>query len=174
MRKLSVILFVNLLACWPLAGRSQQATKPVYMQIFYEGSGWLAGREVLHYSPTFQGRTGELVREDSTQAMSPGALVFDGPVTVTEGVTKIFNGRETLIRGTDGKMHPQTEADIRAEQTTNTARMNRSLNLLATRAALGRMALTKALNETAAGGWEVVQMTSWGTSGGLVYLLRRR
>jgi len=52
--------------------------------------------------------------------------------------------------------------------------MNRGLNLLAARATLGRTALTNALNEAAADGWEVVQMTSWGTQGGLVYLLHRR
>ncbi len=176
MRKLPLFLLVSLLAYRPLAATAQQAAKPTYMQIFYEGSGWLAGREVLHYSPAFRGRTGELVREDSTRAMSPGALVFDGPITTTtySTATSVTTEKGTFVRGSNGKMTPQTDADIRKEQVEGNARMNRGLNLLAARATLGRTALSNALNEAAADGWEVVQMTSWGAQGGLAYLLRRR
>lgn len=156
--------------------QTQPAVKITYMQIFYEGSSWLAGREVLHYSPAFRGKTGELVREDSTRAMSPGALVFDGPQTgVTySATTSVTTEKGTFVRGADGKMRPQTEADLRKERAEENARMNRGLNLIEARATLARTALTTALNEAAADGWEVMQMASWGTQGGLVYLLQRR
>jgi hypothetical protein len=71
-------------------------------------------------------------------------------------------------------MRPQTAADISKQQATEAARLNRSLNLVEARANLARTTLTQALNNAAADGWEVVQMTTWGTQGGLVYLLRRR
>ncbi len=174
MRKLSLLLLSTLLTYRPLAATAQQSAKPVYMQIFYEGSNWLAGREVLHYSPAFRGKTGELVREDSTRAMSPGAPIFDGPTTVTSGSMTVTTAKGTFVRGTDGKMRLQTDADIQKERAEDNAQMNRGLNLLATRATLARTTLTNALNTVAADGWEVVQMTSWGAQGGLVYLLRRR
>lgn len=175
MHKLSLLLLlISILVYRPLAATAQKVAKPTYMQIFYEGSSWLAGREVLHYSPAFRGKTGELVREDSTRTMSPGALVFDGPITVSEGSTTVTTQKGTFTRGSDGNMRLQTDADIQKERAEDKAQMNRGLNLLATRATLGRTALTNALNEAAADGWEVVQMTSWGAQGGLVYLLRRR
>ncbi|MGI4835264.1 MAG: hypothetical protein ACRYFK_17555 [Janthinobacterium lividum] len=176
MRKLLLILFVSLLANRPWVATAQQMAKPAYIQIFYEGSSWLAGREVLNYSPVFRGKTGELVREDSTRAVSPGVLVFDGPIEATTQVydSPVATEKRSFVRGTDGKMRPQTNADVRKERAEANARMTRGLNLVATRATLARTALTNALNEAAADGWEVSQMTAWGGQGGLVYLLRRR
>lgn len=176
MRKLSLLLLVGILAHRPLAATAQQVAKPAYMQIFYEGSGWFAGREVLHYSPAFRGRAGELVREDSTRTISPGAMVFDGPVetTSTNALESVTTDKGTFVPGENGNMRPQTASDIRKRHLEENARMNRGLNLLEARATLARTALIIALNNAAADGWEVVQMTSWGAQGGLVYLLRRR
>ena len=170
----SIISMLGLGSCSTQA-QTQPVVKTTYMQIFYEGSGWLAGRPVLHYSPAFRGKTGELVREDSTRAMSPGALILEGPQTgVTySATTSVATEEGSFVRGADGKMRPQTEADIRKERAEENARMSRGLNLVEARATLARTALTTALNEAAADGWEVAQMTTWGTQGGLVYLLRR-
>lgn len=145
------------------------------MQIFYEGASWLAGREGQHYSPTFRGKTGEFVPEDSTKAMSPGAVLFAGPsgMTTTGTLTSVTTEKGTFVSGANGKMRFQTAADISRQQTAETARFNRSFNLIEARAALARATLAQALNNTAADGWEVVQMASSGTQGGLVYLLRR-
>ncbi len=175
-------MLITLLAYRPLVATAQKAAKPTYLQIFYEGDNWLAGREVLHYSPAFRGKTGELVREDSTRAVSLGALIFDGPTetVVTNTLESVITDKSlitdkgTFVPDENGKMRLLTAADIRKRHLKENAGRNHGINLLATRAALGRTALTNALNEAAADGWEVVQMTSWGAQGGLVYLLRRR
>jgi hypothetical protein len=176
MRKLLLIFLLGSLVGRPFHAAAQQAAKASYMQIFYEGSSWLAGHEVLHYSPAFRGKTGELVPEDSTKALSPGAMVLGGPSAVNTTIPRmsVTTGKGTFVQGADSKMRPQTAADISNEQAFETARTNRVLNLMAARATLARTTLTQALNNAAADGWEVVQMATWGTQGGLVYLLRRR
>lgn len=176
MLKLLLAFLLCVLVGQPLTAAAQQPAKVDYMQIFYEGASWLAGREVLHYSPAFRGKTGELVPEDSTKAMSPGAMLFAGPseMTTTGTLTSVTTEKGTFVPGVNGKMRLQTAADISRQQAAETARFNRSFNLIEARAALARTTLAQALNNTAADGWEVVQMASWGTQGGLVYLLRRR
>lgn len=176
MSKLLLVFLLGLLVGRPLTVAAQQPAKLGYMQIFYEGANWLAGREVLHYSPAFRGKTGELVLEDSTRILSPGNMVFNAPgeVVTTGMATSVTTEKGTFIPDANGKMRRQTAADITKQQATEVAHLNRSLNLLDARAALARTTLTQALNNAAADGWEVVQMTAWGTQGGLVYLLRRR
>jgi hypothetical protein len=176
MRKLLLVFLLGILVGRPLHAAAQQPAKATYMQIFYEGASWLAGREVLHYSPAFRGKTGELVPEDSTKAMSPGAMVLGGlsGVNTTGTLMSVTTDKGTFISGADGKMRPQTAADISKQQAIETARANRVLSLIEARSNLARTTLTQALNKAAADGWEVVQMTAWGAQGGLVYLLRRR
>lgn len=161
---------------------AQTTAKPAYMQIFYEGAGWIAGRPVLHYSPAFQGKDDELVTEpDSTKQLSPGAILFNEPlgkvITGTAAVQTVTgsNGQQTTyVQGADGEMRAQTPADQQRERNHERAQFNRQLNLVAARAALARTALTTALNAAAADGWEVVQLGRWGDKDGLVYLLRRQ
>lgn len=51
----------------PQRAAAQDTVPAAYMQIFYEGPIWLAGRRVLAYSPALRGKTQELVQEnDST------------------------------------------------------------------------------------------------------------
>lgn len=180
-RLFQVLLF--LLA--PLGVFAQQAKAPVYMQIFYEGAGWIAGHGVLHYSPSFRGKTQELVNEpDSTRQMSPGAFMLGGfqqqtgravtTSSVTTIASSVTTSEGTFISDGKGKMRPQTEADMQQEARKSKNQFDRSIRLTETRAALAHNALTKALNETAADGWEVVQVAASGSQGGLVYLLRRR
>ena len=52
--------------------------------------------------------------------------------------------------------------------------INKGFRLLEKRSGLARTTLSKALNDAAADGWEVVQMTASGGSGSLVYLLHKR
>jgi hypothetical protein len=162
---------------------AQTAAKPAYMQIFYEGANWMAGRPLLHYSPAFQGKSDELVSEpDSTKRLSPGALLFDEPsgqgvATTATSVQAVSgsNGQQTnYVQGSDGEMRAQTPADLRQERAREKANFNRQLNLLAARNTLARTTLTNALNTAAAEGWEVVQLGRWGEKDGLVYLLRRQ
>lgn len=160
-------------------GCAQKGPPVVYMQIFFEGPSWLAGREVLHYTPAFKGKTGELVAEgDDTRELSPGRFLQGPPRTSyssssTSGIT-VTTEKGTFVTDSSGKTHQQTEDDIRKERQAEQETMNRGLQLLEKRARLAREALTKTLNEAAADGWEVVQMTASGTPGGLVYLLRKR
>ncbi|MGI4885620.1 MAG: hypothetical protein ACRYFR_11735 [Janthinobacterium lividum] len=161
---MSRFAYLLALATTALAGRSsaQSANRApaTYLQIFHEGPNWLAGRRVLAYSPAFRGKTGETVQEsDSTRALSPNAMLnlsfgTHGPTTTT----MVESGS-------------QAAAALRRAEV---AGVNRSFRLLEKRADLARAALGRALDETAADGWEVVQMTATGNQGALVYLLRRR
>ena len=154
------------------------------MQIFFVGPRWLTGHEVLRYSPALKGKTGEVVAEpDSVRRLSPGAAVpgpdessGNGP-TVTSSATTVANGTGppvTYVTGSDGKARRQTAEDLRRSRRAEQNSFNRLATLLETRANLAKSTLTRALNEAAADGWEVVQMASSGNDGGLVYLLKRR
>ncbi|MCI1188550.1 DUF4177 domain-containing protein [Hymenobacter sp. DH14] len=178
LKSLLLPLFLLLATLLAVPGCAQKGPPVVYMQIFFEGPNWLAGREVLHYTPAFKGKTGELVAEGAdTQEVSPMRFM-QGPTRTTYGSstsgTTVTTDKGTFVTDADGKTHQQTEEDIRKENQVEQDNMNRGLQLLEKRARLAREALTKALNEAAADGWEVVQMTATGTSGSLVYLLRKR
>ncbi|TPG66130.1 hypothetical protein [Hymenobacter nivis] len=175
------------LATTSLAGCSSApspgAAQATYMQIFYEGPGWLAGRRVLAYSPAFRGKTGETVQEtDSTRVLSPGALLgpqtAESSVVTTETTTTESTPEGTFVTGPDGQRRQQTAATQQREearqQREEAARFNRGFRMLEKRADLARATLGRALDEAAADGWEVVQMTATGNQGALVYLLQRR
>lgn len=159
----------------PQHAAAQEAVPGVYLQIFYEGPNWQAGRRVLAYSPAFRGKTQEMVPEtDSTRELSPnGLLGHAGPVSQT-GYATVTTEKGTFIPDKNGKMHPETPADRQQARQREAAQFNTGMRMLESRADLGRAALTKALNEAAADGWEVVQLAATGSSGSLVYLLRRR
>lgn len=174
------LLLITALAAgltWPADVAAQKLVKPLYMQIFYQGAGWLTGQPLLHYSPAFRGKTEEIVREDSTRLVSPGALVFDAPAESTvhqSALVSVSTDEGTFVPDGKGKMRLQTSTDIQQDQLAEKARFSRGLNLLNARTNLAHNTLTKALNEAAADGWEVVQVATIGSGGGLVYLLRRR
>jgi hypothetical protein len=171
---LKFLLVMFLVAIAAQNASAQKSASVTYMQIFYEGPNWLAGRRVLSYSPAFRGKTQEVVQEsDSTRQLSPNALLM-GP---TESVTTTSFATTTTDKGTfipdqNGKMHLETPADRKQARQRETEQFNRGFRMLEKRADLGKAVLAKALNEAAANGWEVVQMTAVGTAGGLVYLLR--
>jgi hypothetical protein len=171
---LKFLLVMFLIAIAAQNASAQKSASVTYMQIFYEGPNWLAGRRVLSYSPAFRGKTQEVVQEsDSTRQLSPNALLM-GP---TESVTTTSFATTTTDKGTfipdqNGKMHLETPADRKQARQRETEQFNRGFRMLEKRADLGKAVLAKALNEAAANGWEVVQMTAVGTTGGLVYLLR--
>ena len=147
------------------------------MQIFYEGPAWLAGRRVLSYSPAFRGKTQELVQEsDSTRQLSPLAHMIPGeePTIRRNTYSTVTTDKGTFVTDASGKTRLETLAERKKTQQSEAAQFNRGLRMLETRADLGKAVLTKALNEAAADGWEVVQMTATGTGGALVYLLRHR
>lgn len=176
MRKVLLVPALVTLAALPFSAAAQKDTRSVYMQIFYEGPAWLAGRHILTYSPAFRGKTGELVQEpDSTRQLAPNAIL-EGPFKPgpTTGYATVSTEKGTFIPDRNGKMHLETAADRKLARQQETAQFNRRLTLLDTRAGLGKSVLVSALNETAADGWEVVQMTTSGTHGGLVYPFKRR
>jgi len=71
-------------------------------------------------------------------------------------------------------MRLQTAEDIRKANQEEVDNINKGFKLLEKRSGLARTALSNALNEAAADGWEVVQMTAYSNAGSLVYLLRKR
>jgi len=148
------------------------------MQIFFEGPNWLAGHEVLQYSPAFKGKTGEMVAEgDDTRRLSPGHFLVDSPLSSqssTATVSTAGTDESNFVRGRDGKMRLQTAEDIRKANQEEVDNINKGFKLLEKRSGLARTALSNALNEAAADGWEVVQMTAYSNAGSLVYLLRKR
>ena len=156
---------------------AQKAPAGTYMQIFYEGPNWIAGRRVLAYSPAFRGKTQEVVQEtDSTRQFSPNSFMLTAPesATATSYTTTEVTEKGTFVPDKNGKMHLETPAERQQARQREAAKFNRSFRLIEARADLGRAVLTKALNEAAADGWEVVQLAPTGTQGGLVYLLKRR
>lgn len=155
---------------------AHKAATAIYMQIFYEGPGWLSGRRVLSYSPAFHGKTEELVQEpDSVRQLAPDALLDGGTGQLaTTTYATVSTGQGTLLPDANGKMHPETATDRRLAQQRATAQRNRLRKLTEMRSDLAKTALTNALNEAAAAGWEVVQLAPSGSPGGLVYLLRHR
>ena len=178
MRKLLLLPLVLLASLITVPGCAQKGPTGVYMQIFFEGPNWLAGREVLHYVPAFKGKTGELVAEgEDTRQLSPMHFL-QRPTRTTQSSTTstatVTTEKGTFITDSNGKVHRQTEDDVRKENQAEQDHINQGLQLLEKRNRLAREALTKALNEAAADGWEVVQMTASGQPGGLVYLLRKR
>ena len=179
MKKLAFLpLFFFLLAIYPSCSLAQSGSRPVYMQIFFEGPNWLAGHEVLQYSPAFKGKTGEMVAEgDDTRRLSPSHFLVDSPLLSQSGITTISTtgtDEGNFVRGRDGKMRPQTAEDIRKANQEEVDKFNKGFKLLEKRSGLARTALSNALNEVAADGWEVVQMTAYSGAGSLVYLLRKR
>jgi len=173
MRKsLLLPLFLLLATLLATPGCAQKGPPVVYMQIFFEGPNWLAGREVLHYTPAFKGKTGELVAEGAdTRELSPMRFL-QGPTQASYSST--VTTTTNFITDSSGKARLKSEEDLRKENQVEKDNVDKSLQLLEKRNRLAREALTKALNEAATDGWEVVQMTTSGTSGGLVYLLRKR
>ncbi|TDN38991.1 hypothetical protein E4631_12550 [Hymenobacter sp. UV11] len=175
MRKLSFISLLGGLLSQAYPALAQQAAKPVYLQIFYEGSGWLSGQRVLSYSPAFRGKVEELVAEpDSIRQVSPNAHMERPTDLGTTSYTTVTTEKGTVVPDRNGKVHFQTAAEYKLAQQQEKVLLNRSFRLLQMRGDLARITLSKALNDAAAEGWEVVQMTSWGSQGSLVYLLRRR
>ena len=177
-KSLLLPLFLLLTISQVAPGCTQRGQPPVvYMQVFFEGPNWLAGREVLHYMPAFKGKTGELVAEGAdTRELSP-MQILRMPTQITQsgsGRTTVTTDKGTFITDANGKTHRQTEEEIRKENQAEQDNINRGFQLLEKRARLAHEALTEALNEAAADDWEVVQMTASGTPGGLVYLLRKR
>ncbi len=152
----------------------QPTGKATYMQIFYDGPSWLSGQPLIHYSPAFRGKAGETVTEpDSIRRVSPGAGFLGPDESITQtGTTETT----TTVHSSEPNDKPSLQELARQQQESKqeAARFKRGLNLMEARAALGRDALVKALNEAAADGWEVVQMVPSGGPGTLVYLLRRR
>lgn len=179
---MSRFVYFLALATTALAGcssaQSAGAAPATYLQIFYEGPNWLAGRRVLAYSPAFRGKTGETVQEtDSTRRLAPNATLGfpagggSAGVATTETTTTESTSEGTFGTGPDDQRRRQTAATQRREEA---EQVTRGFWLLEKRADLARAALGRALDETAADGWEVVQMTATGNQGALVYLLRRR
>jgi hypothetical protein len=171
---LKFLLVMLMVAIAAQNANAQKSASATYMQIFYEGPNWLAGRRVLSYSPAFRGKTQEVVQEsDSTRQLSPNALIM-GPIesVTTTNYTTTTTDKGTFIADQNGKMRLETSADRKQARQRETERFNLGLNMLEKRADLGKTVLARALNEAAANGWEVVQMTAIGTTGGLVYLLR--
>ena len=150
----------------------------MYMQIFFEGPNWLAGHEVLQYNPAFKGKTGEMVAEgDDTRRLSPGHFLVDSPLSSQSSTATVLTtdtDKSNFVRGRDGKMRPRTVGGIRKANQEEVDNINKGFKLLEKRSGLARTALSNALNEAAADGWEVVQMTAYTGAGSLVYLLKKR
>ena len=158
---------------------AEKTAAPSYMQIFYEGPGWLSGRWVLVYSPAFRGKTEMVVAEpDSVRRVSPNGFMEgagdDTGARTTTSYATVSTEKGTFIPDRNGKMHLETAAERRLTRQRELAQQNRTLKLQETRTDLGKAALLNALNEAAADGWQVVQLAPTGSQGGLVYLLQRK
>jgi hypothetical protein len=176
MRKLSFVFLLGSLLSQAYPTLAQQAAKPVYLQIFYEGNGGLAGHRVLSYSPAFRGKTYEILPQSDSARILDAKLHKDlAGNTVQSSYTTIYPGNaKGYITTADGKTRLLTAEGVHQYQQQQSADARSYTRLQQANATASRDIVTQALNETAADGWEVIQMTTWGTQGGLIYLLRRR
>ncbi|MGI4740679.1 MAG: hypothetical protein ACRYG7_36365 [Janthinobacterium lividum] len=177
MRKLSFVFLLGGLLSQAYPTLAQQATKPVYLQIFYEGSSQLSGgSRVLSYSPSFRGKTHEILPQSDSAHILDAKLRKDlAGNNAKPNYTTVYPGNgKGYITTADGKTRLLTADDIRQREQEQNASVRTYERLQQANAAASRDIMTQAINEAAADGWEVVQMTTWGTQGGLVYLLRRR
>jgi hypothetical protein len=177
--KRCAILLVALVAFVSTACSGQTAARGEYMHLFFVGPNWYAGHGVVQYSPAFKGKTEELVAEtEDTRLLSPNGFMSRPRTTTTssstESATVITTDRGTFVQEPNGSQHRQTAADLAKEAKQEAELIDKGLRLQEKRSNLARAALSKALNAVAADGWEVVQMTAYGTQGGLVYLLKKR
>jgi len=177
--KLCALLLAILLTSVPKASLGQTAARGEYMHLFFVGPNWYAGHGVVQYSPAFKGKTEELVAEtEETRQLSPNGFLSRLPTTTysssAETATVITTDRGTFVQEPDGSQHRQTTADLAKANQKEAEIIDKALRLQEKRSNLARAALSKALNALAADGWDVVQMTAYGTQGGLVYLLKKR
>lgn len=192
--KLLCGLLLGCAACQPSA-TSGAAGSQAYMQILYAGPNWSPGHPVLFYSPAFRGKNNELVADtDSTLEVAPTANLLDSAVDTTTAVVVANSDSVDFIPENDfrvftdqGRLNPRYVAAHRANRQRQIAQerrdnaqelrsANRRLRLRQQRLQLSQDALTTALNQAAADGWEVVQMLNYGNSdqGVLLYLLKKR
>ena len=174
MKRLLLLPFFALLMAWqPAHGQAQTAGTSTYMQIFFAGASWLPGQEVLHYSPAFKGKTGETIVEPDdarlNQSQSPSQPTQSNRIAST-----VTTERGTFATDGNGKTRQLTDDEIKQRKQQSTDGFANTIQLMEKRGNLARAALAKALNDVAADGWEVVQMTAYGGPGSLVYLLRKR
>ena len=177
--KLNAFLAVILTGFLSTACSGQTTARGEYMHLFFVGPSWFAGHGVVQYSPAFKGKTEELVAEtEDTRQISPNGFMSRMRTTTTtssaQTATVITTDRGTFVQEPDGSQHRQTAADLAKENQKEADIIDQGLRLQEKRSNLARATLSKALNDVAADGWEVVQMTAYGTQGGLVYLLKKR
>ena len=173
-RLLLLPLFALLMAWQPAHGQAQTAGTSTYMQIFFVGASWLSGQEVLHYSPAFRGKTGETIIETDNDLRPSQSQSSGQPTQSNRIASTVTTERGTFATDGNGKTRQLTDEEIKQRKQQSTDGFASTIQLMEKRGNLARAALAKALNDAAADGWEVVQMTAYGGPGSLVYLLRKR
>jgi hypothetical protein len=152
----SRILLVVLLLTGSLAARNGLAQKAgtQYMQIFYSGAQNPMG-PVIRFSPEFKGQKAvSLAQPDEYMKMFFPEPQYEGKVQETRADGSVY---------IDG---------VKQKETTDQEKQANHMRIISEHTDNITGLLSKALNEAAADGWEVVEMAAL-DKGGLVYLLRK-
>ncbi|MBT9394713.1 hypothetical protein KLP40_16195 [Hymenobacter sp. NST-14] len=181
-QKVTRILLLCLLVVGTHAAVAQSKVAYQYMQLFYYGSKTMAG-PVGHFSPALRGQT-DIALASPTAYMKLITARMEGPSATTQlqADTDTASGERVALTVIDlTKMTPAQRKQYaeqerkREEQEQLERRQNLEefarLTTDHTKALTDKV--TQSLNAAAADGWEVVQMSSFGAEGGVVYLLRK-
>ncbi|WP_303310173.1 hypothetical protein [Hymenobacter sp. BT730] len=155
-------------------GLAQKASTQ-YMQIFYSGSQTTIG-PVIRFSPEFKAQKEvSLAKPDEFMKLhSPTSGLLAEPGQIIEATvttTHVDGDGNTYI---DGKKQTSQQLEKLRKQGNDEqmSRVNEYARIVSEHNDNVTSLLSKALNDAAADGWEVVEMASI-QNGGLVYLLRK-
>lgn len=174
-----LIFFLLLLSTQAAFAQSKPAYQ--YMQLFYYGGKTMAG-PIGHFSPALRGQT-DIALSSPTAYMKFITARMDGPSATTQLQANTDTAADDrvaltvidLTKMTPAQRKQHLEQERKREQQEQLERQQNlekftRLTTDHTKALTDRV--TQSLNAAAEDGWEVVQMSSFGTDG-VVYLLRK-
>jgi thiol:disulfide interchange protein len=166
--KKKLLTFLLLFAALNEFSASVQAQSTVskpytYMQIFFNGPAVSSGFAFMSFSPAFHNQTDVKLDEPSI------VDTVIGPSSTS--TTQTDKNQLIEVRSVDTQ-DPKYKAEAKERREKYRQQVEKQLKARDDRSQKMRTTLTKALNDAAAEGWEVVQMSAYGDNG-LAYLLRR-
>ncbi|WP_139255098.1 hypothetical protein [Hymenobacter psychrophilus] len=141
------------------------------MQIFYYGSKTMAG-PIGHFSPALRGQSEIMLLNPTAYTKQINNQFFGSFSSSTEeSETTVTTSDGTYINGkklSTAQLQERRQKEQRQQQ----AALAEQMRVISTHSQALTEKITQSLNLAAEDGWEVTQMSSFGTDG-VVYLLRK-
>ena len=175
-QKVTRILLLCLLILSTHAAVAQSKGTYQYMQLFYYGSKTMAG-PIGHFSPALRGQS-DIALSSPTGYMKLVTARMDGPMEpmeMQEDTATASAGVIDLTKMTPAQRKQYSEQERKRgkqEQLERQQNLAKFARLTSDHTKILTDKVTQSLNAAAEDGWEVVQMSSFGTDG-VVYLLRK-